>query len=302
MTRDDLLALLESYLLALSAIGRSKNTIQTYRDGVMRFASWCESEGRNPELSKRNVEAFITYLWEKLGQESATRLIRQAALQLFSAWLHAEGEIKKDELYKMKPVKLDEKIVPMLSDEQVKQLLKACGNGKSREFVEIRDHAIIMFMLDTTCRADETVSMDLKEVDILNRTAVVRRGKGGKGRITSFSPATASALDRYKRARRHHRLCERPEFWLGGKGQGFSYRGLYSAIKRRAKQADIELWPHMLRHTAAGLWKASGGSEDGLMAKGGWRDRRMMERYGQSDRSRRAVEETQRLNVMGKFA
>jgi integrase len=53
--------------------------------------------------------------------------------------------------------------------------------------------------------------------------------------------------------------------------------------------------PHMFRHRFADRWKATGGSEEGLMAVGGWSNRDIMARYGRVNRSNRAIEEYRRL-------
>jgi site-specific recombinase XerD len=60
--------------------------------------------------------------------------------------------------------------------------------------------------------------MDLADIDPRAGEAVVRRGKGGKGRIVSFGSQTGIAIDRYLRARGGHRFAATPALWLGAKG------------------------------------------------------------------------------------
>ena len=53
--------------------------------------------------------------------------------------------------------------------------------------------------------------------------------------------------------------------------------------------------PHMLRHTAAHRWLAAGGGESDLMRLMGWRSRSMLERYGSSAATDRAIAAHHRL-------
>lgn len=294
MTKDDLLALLDSWLLHLRAERKSARTVKTYGDGVRAFVRWSDRTGTPPVLDRPTVNAFTAALIED-GAEAATVKSRQAAVRRFSKWLAEEDEIDVDHLAGLKPPKLDVKVIPELTEEQLKALLKACAG---RDMRDRRDEALVRLMVETAARAGEVVDMEMPDLDLRAGTAVVRRGKGGKGRRVAFGPQTGRALDRYLRARRTHRLAETPRLWLGDRGKGFSYDGLYNALKRRAELAGIEgFHPHVLRHTGAGRWLQAGGSEGGLMAMAGWSSRDMIDRYTRATSERRAAEEARRLNL-----
>jgi integrase/recombinase XerD len=304
MTHDELQALLASWTLSLKSANKSPRTVEVYETGVRRFGAWCLMEGIDPDLSRENVRGFTDHLLNKLNFEPSTALTRQAPLRLFSAWLADEGEISRDELLGMKRVKLDEKIVPSLDEAQVSRLLKACGDGKSKAFVDIRDYAIVLFMLDTTCRANETISIRYPDdINVSEGTAVVLRGKGGKGRVTGFTIKTASAIDKYLRQRRKHPRAALDDLWLGGGGKRFHYSGLYRTLKLRGDAAGlIDFHPHILRHTGISMFLDAGGSEGSAMAKAGHKSRAMMDRYAKSTSERRAIDETRRINILGRVA
>jgi integrase len=127
---------------------------------------------------------------------------------------------------------------------------------------------------------------------------VIRRGKGGRGRVVPISPQTVAAVDRYLRVRKSHRLHELPALWLGQGGKTFGYQGLAVALKSRAEQAGISGFHlHLLRHTFATRWLAKGGTEGGLMSVAGWSSREMMSIYTSASASERAVDEARRLNL-----
>lgn len=295
MTPNQLRALLDSWDLHLRADRKSPNTIKSYGDGIRAFLRWAEATGRPPTLDLVTCRTFVAELLDG-GAEAATAVLRVRALRQFSAWLADEGEIDGDQLAALKLPKLDTKVIPELTDDQVKALIKACA-GKS--MMDRRDEAIVRFMVETMVRAGEVIGMEVGDVDPKAGLAVVRRGKGGKGRRVAFGPQTGRAIDRYLRARRSHRLADTPALWLGDRGKGFSYDGLYSMLKRRGAAAGLgdDFHPHVLRHTGAGRWLGAGGTEGGLMAIAGWKRREMVDRYTQATSERRAADEARRLNL-----
>jgi integrase/recombinase XerD len=291
----DLAALLPSWELALRAERKSPQTVKVYGDGVRRFLAWCEQSERVPTLDRAIVAAFIAHLLDH-GAEAATARSRQLALRRFSAWLVEEGEIARDELVGAKPPKLDVKVVEPLTDDQLKALLKACSGLDP--FRDRRDEAIVRIMLETGLRAGEVISMTVSDTNLVAGSAIVRRGKGGKGRTVPFGPQTVRAIDRYMRARRTHRLAATDTLWLGDRGKQFQYWALHKSLCERAAMAGIVgFHPHRLRHTAAHRWLAAGGSEGGLMAVAGWTRPDMLLRYTKAQAEQRAADEARKLNL-----
>jgi site-specific recombinase XerD len=296
MTKNllDLAAMLDSWQLALRAERKSEHTVRVYTTGVRRFLVWCETTGTDPVLDRATVQRFITALLDG-GTEAASARSRQLALRRFAAWLHAEGELDDNPIIGLKPPQLDVKVVEPLTDDELRRLIKTCAGRTLRDR---RDEAIVRLMAETGMRAGEVVALRTSDVDLHRGIATVRRGKGGKGRVVPFSPQTATAIDRYLRTRRTHRLAGTPNLWLGQRGMTFSYKGLARSLEMRAQDAGLTgFHPHLLRHTAATRWLAAGGSEGGLMAVAGWAKRDMLDRYSQATASDRAAAEARTLGL-----
>lgn len=255
---------------------------------------WCKETSQPATLDRPTVNAFITDLLDN-GAEPATARSRHLSLKRFSAWLAEEEEIPRDELFGSKPPKLDVKVVPVLTEEELSKLLRVCAG---KDFRDVRDTAIVRLMLETGARAGEVIAMTLDDIDLTRGSAVVRRGKGGKGRRIPIGPQTGRAIDRYLRARRTHRLAGTAALWLGDRGKRFGYDGLHKTLRYRAQLAALSgFHPHVLRHTAASRWLAAGGSEGGLMAVAGWSRRDMIDRYTKHTSEARAAEEARRLGL-----
>lgn len=290
----DYAALLESYELHLRGARRSPQTVRSYGASVRAYIRWIEGGGTPADLSRQSLSAFMVWLTDQ-GLQSATLVSRHLGVRRFSAWLATEGEIDVDELAHVRAPRLDEKVVEPLLVDEVRAMIQACAG---RDLRARRDEAIIRLMYESFCRASEVVGMEVDDIDLRAGIATIRRGKGGRGRLVPIGPQTGTAIDRYKRLRRSHRLADSPALWLGDRGKEFGYQALYRALCARAEQAGVAgFHPHRLRHTGADQFLDAGGSESGAMAIGGWRDAAMMRRYTKRRAEVRAIDEARRLAI-----
>jgi integrase/recombinase XerD len=290
----DLAALLTSWELELRAERKSTETLRSYSEGVRQYIAWTSGISPGSDLSRASVTAWIAHLLDS-GAAPATAGARQLAVRRFSAWLAGEGEIEADQLLGIRAPKLDQQVVQPLSDDQLKALLRACSGSDLRDR---RDEAIVRLMLETGARAGEVAALGLADIDLAGGTAVIRRGKGAKGRIVPYGPFTARAIDRYIRLRRTHKLAATAPLWLGERGRPLAYEGIYKTLKMRADMAGItDFHPHRLRHTAAHRWLRAGGSVPGLLAVAGWSSPAMIQRYTSAQASDRAAAEARTLGL-----
>lgn len=282
-----------SWLAELRAARKSDATIKVYRDAWAAYTAFCETNGRPLALTKADVLAFIT---DQTARCSApTARLRLTALKVFARWLAAEEGFDAAAVLSVVAPQIDERVVDHLTDTQMRSLIAACNGTELRD---LRDKALVSLFAETGMRASEMLSVNVEDVSISQAAAVVRKGKGGKGRRVKFSAQTAVLVDRYLRARRRagHPAAQ-GSLWLSSRGP-LSYRGLAEALRARAVTAGIhDFHLHRLRHTTAVRWLAAGGSETGLMAQAGWRSRTMIDRYIKSAREDLAAEEFDRLNL-----
>jgi integrase/recombinase XerD len=300
MNVEDAERLGTSWQLALRAQRKSPQTLKSYGDGLRLYLAWCAKNDAEP-LRRSSLNLWTANLLDE-GAAAATARARQLAVRRFASWLAEEHEIPSDPFLGIKSPKLDERVVEPLTDDDLRALIKTCtvakGTDASVAMRHRRDEAIIRLMLETGARAGEVVSIELPDLQLPQGTVIIRRGKGGKGRVVPFGPEVALSMDRYLRARAGHRLAASDALWLGDRGKQFTYDALHKTLGERAKAAGIEgFHPHRLRHTAAHRWLAAGGSESGLMAVAGWTRPDMLMRYTKAQASARAAEEARKLNL-----
>jgi len=312
MKADEARTLAESWVIHLEAERKSAHTIRGYTEGLRLYIDWCEQNGRAVELEANAVKAWVAHQLEggrvdrkagtggrpvdRPGLEAATVTARLRGIRRFSAWL-ADETGEPDDLVAVRSPKLDDKVPEAITADQLEALRATCT---TRDFYDLRDRAIIGMMIDTMVRAEELLSQTIRGTDQRQRTSLITKGKGGKGRVVAYSAQTARDLDRYLRARAKHRLGNEPWLWLPIKRTSdtrLTYGGLYTSLRRRALRADppFRLTPHMMRRGGAINWRRKGGSVTSLMALGGWTDISMVQRYVRAAESEIAVAEARRL-------
>jgi site-specific recombinase XerD len=285
--------LVASWTRSLRSRNRSPKTIRGYRETAEIFLAFLR-ERRYPvqldQITREHVESFIE---DQLARwRPTTALTRYQALRQFFLFAVDEEELTVSPMARMKPPAIPEAPVPVVDDDDLKKLLKAC---EGTSFEERRDVALLRLFIDTGCRLAEITNLKRSDVD-LDSEVIQVVGKGSRPRAVPFGPKTTMALDRYDRLRKRHPQARRTDaMFLGPKG-GLTDSGVTQVLRRRCDQAGIKrLHPHQLRHTAAHAWLAAGGNETDAMRLFGWKSRVMLSRYGASTADERARDAYRRL-------
>lgn len=283
----------KSFARHLRAEGKADRTIKLYGMSVDFFSRWLEAQGRTAtvdELTRAAIREWLATLAET--HETGTVRTRYRGLHRFCGWLVDEEEIPDHPMRTLTQPVAKPKPVPVLSDEELAALLKACAG---RDFVDRRDEAMIRVLLDCGIRVSELCGLTVEGLDLDGGMAIVR-GKGNKVRPVYFSARTARALDRYVRTvRAAHRWSHLPALFLTQRG-ALSPDGARERLRIRGEMAGITgLHPHQFRHTFAHDFLVNGGQERDLKRLAGWSSDVMLERYGASAADARAKVAAQRM-------
>jgi site-specific recombinase XerD len=294
-TSPTALELLPSFRRHLAAENKAPRTAKAYAEGVTRLHEYLAEQGMPTQvasITREHVEAFLADQLARLKATSARS--RYASCRQFFRWLQEEGEITESPMARMKPPAIPEQPVPILTEDELRALLKAAT--KDTSYYGRRDEAILRVFIDTGARLAEVAGLELDNL-MLDSGTIALMGKGRRVRFAPVGSKTIRALDRYLRLRDRHPDSARQTLWLGRSGPMTDY-GLMEVVKRRARKAGIgHVHVHQLRHSAAHFLRLAGADDDSVMRLMGWRDRAMLHRYGASAADERARATHRRLGL-----
>lgn len=290
-----------AFLRSLAAENKSPRTLQTYGEAVEQFGNFLAARGMptDPEnITREHIEEWIKDLLKNWKATTAKNRFR--SLHRFFGYLVDVEEIRSHPMAKMKAPAVDDVEVPVVNEDDLRKLLRAC-EGKG--FRERRDLALVTIFVDTGLRVSEMVSLQIAGqpsaegsfVDVDDGELWVL-GKGRRHRRVPLGKRARRVLDLYLFAREKHAHSDSSMLWLGERG-AMTVSGAYQAIESRCDEAGIpRIHPHQLRHTWAHTMKAADLGDDNIKYLAGWRTDTMLSRYGKSAQAERAMAAKRRLS------
>ncbi len=231
---DHLSTAIEAFLNDRQASGLSQNTIAFYSRSLARFSQFCESQAisRIDQITPDTIRAFLLWL-ERQGHNPGGRHALFRSIRAFLLWLEAElGDDYHAPIRKVKAPKLPKEIIQGADLEDIQRMVEAC---KGNRFTELRDKALLLFLLDTGTRASECLSINLSDVNFATGGVLIRKGKGNKSRMVYFGKTARRALTAYLKTRKD----DNPALWVNEQGGRLTRWGLDKTLRLRAKQAGI---------------------------------------------------------------
>ena len=229
MNASDFLKKLET---ELKISQNSAYTIRNYIDSNRAMIDFAKKEPE--QIAEDDVKSFMA---EKLSGKASSSVIL-----FLSALKYAYSNIlKKDITAGIKRPKKEKRIPNVLTKEEVKRLLDACKNKKSR--------LMLSLMYAAGFRVSELVSLKHSDLSFDEKTGHIRQAKGKKDRIFNIPNFLLDAL---KEQAENQKQSGQEFLFSGAKGR-LTERNIQKIVKNTAKKAGIQkdVHPHTLRHSFA---------------------------------------------------
>jgi integrase/recombinase XerD len=258
------LEFLETYMPR--QLGRSPETIKSYRDSLTVFRRYLYNEKKIPigkfrfeDCTSKLIQDFIIYIKE-FGNSPGTCNQRLTAIKTY-LWFASDRNIALQStalaISKIPQCKVPKKEKEILSEEALRCILLQPRNTK----IGMRDRTMMILLYDSAIRLDELLSLTLQNLMLDGNDPYIRiSGKGNKERIVAITPKTSNHLQQYIAV--FHLNGDRNAYVFNTKIKGKTGKMSKGNVERFLRQYSIcarkdcpeipeRVYPHMFRRTRA---------------------------------------------------
>ena len=244
--------LLDAYIRYLIAEKNlSPFTLRNYRTDILDFTRYMDEHEEAPPLDA-DRHSFRRYLAHARdgGIVTASLARRVSTIRNFYAYLAREGHLETNQLAGVGSPKRERRLPSILTKEHLSALIAAADEQTPRG---LRNRAILDLMYSAGVRLSEIVALDVQQLDLSERTLIVR-GKGNKERMVLIGVPAEQALRRYLSQGRPKLSTDGASaLFLNRDGNRLSGRSVQEIVRRHALRAGLDerVHPHLLRHSFA---------------------------------------------------
>lgn len=215
-------------------------------------------------VQKGDIESYLYFLSDTLGNEAATRNRKLVAIRGFYNYLLDQQEhlgitLNGNPASRISRPKQAKKLPVYLPAEDQKALLNTIGGENG-----VRDYAIFLLLLTTGMRISELVNINMTDLNLKGRTIRIH-GKGNKERTANLTEPCCDAIRRYLEEYRdlipEGDLLSPALFTSKRRRDRLTARGLEKTMRNYVLAAGLGglgYTPHKLRHTMATMLAKDG--------------------------------------------
>jgi integrase/recombinase XerD len=213
--------------------GFSQETVKAY---TRHNADFLDFINKAPDsVSEDDLKSYLAYLVSDKNLSSSSVALVRSSLLFFYNQVLGKGfaGIKTPKIQRNPPA--------VLSKDEVKALINACFNGKSK--------LLVQFLYSSGLRVSECLNIKIEDIDFNQKICLVKQGKGKKDRATLLSDTLAAQLREYF----EQEGLSSGLIFRNKKGKALSVRNAQKIVSSTAKRAGITkcVTPHKLRHSFA---------------------------------------------------
>lgn len=227
-------AVLEKIKTELQIQGKSKQTQKAYCFYNEMFLNFIKKDPS--KITEDDVKKFLGYLLSEKKYDCSSAALARASLKFFY-----DNILKKKIMDDIKTPKKIRKIPDVPTKEEIKLLI---DNSKS-----LRNKLLIEIMYSSGLRVSECSKLKLSDVNIEDKTGLLKSGKGGKDRFFILAETLIKDLKEY--------MKQNPKltYIFPGKNddEPIGIRAIQRVVSRVAKRSGLKkhIYCHLLRHAFA---------------------------------------------------
>lgn len=233
--------------------GLSRNTLESYRRDLNKFAQWQEKQGGSSLLQTTHAElqGYLADLFVVQNAKSSSAGRNLSSLKRLFRYLLRQGKIAADPTLQLDRPKLPRSLPKTLTEQDVELLLTA---PDVRTPLGLRDRTMFEVLYASGLRVSELVGLTIGQVSM--DMGIVRvMGKGNKERLVPLGEEALDWLRRYFADARAVLLNGKvsDDLFVTARGGGMTRQMFWYLIKKHARHGGLNksLSPHTLRHAFA---------------------------------------------------
>lgn len=227
---------LEAYVEAITIQGRSEKTAKRYQYLIRKMMEYVNVPIRH--VTVYHLRQYMMKEKERGISDGTLEGMRQVFNAYFN-WLQREKLIDSNPMANFGTIKCQKKIKDTYTEVDIEKMKFSCGN--------IRDRAIVSFLMSTGCRISEALQLNRSDVD-LDKLECTVLGKGNKERTVFLDAVTGMLLRDYL----DQRMDESPALFIGKRKDRLTSQGVRAMLTKLAKASTVDhVHPHKFRRTLA---------------------------------------------------
>ena len=254
---EQTLRLLSRYLIEVQNVKSAEDTKELH---IREYIKYLQDRGKytvtsNEETKNINFPENREDYGKKIEITTINNYIRN--IKVFYNYLYKNRYITSNPVTRIKEIKCSRKVVGFIKNDEFNRLLRIFDLSK---FHEYRDYIITQLIFDTGMRLGETLLIQEKDIDYINRTILLpsENTKGKKDRYVFFSEEMLKQLRRWLKYKDRYRQSE--YIFCTNKGKPLSVSNYETNFKKYGVRIGLEeIHPHMLRNNFAKRFLIQGG-------------------------------------------
>lgn len=274
------------------SIDKSPTTVKTYKNNIIYFFKFiikkdnnysifsekdypyiCGTEVLYKKINKELLEKYISYQKE-LQLSSDIINCRINVLKSYLKFLHKKKIIEAkilietfDDIKRPKPI-IKEQLV--IKANQTLDIIKKIEKTSKDCFTNQRNILMMLLMSNTGIRRKETASIDIRNINLENKTITIYKTKGSKPRIVVFSDMIKDVLIDYITERdeilRKNKIKEQNNLFIKNNGKDLAIETITMIMRVISKKNKVKVTCHSFRRGFA-TDMAECGTETYLISK-----------------------------------
>lgn len=234
--------------------GASKTTHTTYQNRLNNFLRWLEANGYpNAALDAFTLPTLRRYQYHLSGKGDRPRTLRGCfnALRGFGKFLVNVGALPENPAANVILPKLDAARRLIVTDADVAALLEACERQRTQHQIAL-SRAVLSVLCYGGLRRAEVYNLRVEDVNLPEKSLLIRSGKGSKSRKIFICTEAITALSEWLAVRPK---CQHDWLFAYDRHRRIHDEGIATLLETVKATAGLRnneaIKPHSLRHWCA---------------------------------------------------